>query len=378
MKPNELIDNMVEKSKAEVKPTPKPTIPEKPKAPNPNPVAKPTAREKAEQFAKSKGYTGLDDPEYERAYGPYEDEEESPEDVYRAQNDIIRKNMETGKDLMDGVDQAKYNAAKAKMSAAAKPKTWKDNVIYNDDDVPQLAKSTYKKWFDEALKSEPSKLKLIYDNVVSDRGPESYEAKATKTVLDAYNRNGKRLAAEYMDLMDKGIRQEDAERELQKRGYDPSDIKNAYGQIRYGKEYNYWKGNDDYKAKEPVYNEHNSWESWADAMDEFVPKDWETDGWDGNTRIYTAPNGDSVWVHAGDGVTVYPANFNGPNDIKSYDSVTEYINGSKKVKANVPKEQPKTDWHELGYNLGRNNGLNDVDSDELATLIYNFMKNKNK
>lgn len=214
MKPNELVDKMV--NDAKVEPTPKPTIPEKPKAPNP--VAKPTAREKAEQFAKSKGYTGLDDPEYER----------------------------------------------------------------------------------------------------------------------------------------------------------------AYGQIRYGKEYNYWKGNDDYRVEEPVYNENDGWESWANAMDEFVPKGWETDGWDGNTRIYTAPNGDSVWVHAGGGVTVYPANFNGPNDIKSYDSVTEYINGSKKAKTNVPQEQPKTDWHEKGFMLGRQNGLSDEESDELATLIYNFMKNKNK
>lgn len=361
MKPNELIDNMVEKSKAEVKPT----IPEKPKAPNP--VANAAANGKVK---------------------------ESPEDVYRAQNDIIRKNMETGKDLMDGVDQAKYNAAKQKMSAAAKPKTWKDNIVYNDDDVPQLDKSTYKKWFDEALKSEPSKLNSIYDNVVSDRGPDSYEAKATKTVLDAYNRNGKRLAAEYMDLMDKGVKQEDAERELQKRGYDPADIKNAYGQIRYGKEYNYWKGNDDYKPVEPKYEEHEDWESWANAMDEFVPKDWDTDGWDGNTRIYTAPNGDSVWVHAGGGVTVYPANFNGPNEIESYDNVTEYINNPKQRKVKipqdvkdftnklydgiVPQEQPKTDWHEKGFMLGRQNGLSDEESDELATLIYNFMKDKNK
>lgn len=161
MKPNQLVNQMV--NDAKVEPTPKPTIPEKPKAPNPNPVAepkaakpkptlreqwdswkrmkdtgsdysikknnrilnavsegikpyvspeehdkwlddgmawkgepqwldktdeyikrvesgkkyvKPTAREKAEQFAKSKGYTGLDDPEYERAYGPYEDDDE--------------------------------------------------------------------------------------------------------------------------------------------------------------------------------------------------------------------------------------------------------------------------------------------------------------
>lgn len=41
MKPNQLVDQMV--NDAKVEPTPKPTIPEKPKAPNPNPVVQPKA-----------------------------------------------------------------------------------------------------------------------------------------------------------------------------------------------------------------------------------------------------------------------------------------------------------------------------------------------
>ena len=42
------------------------------------------------------------------------------------------------------------------------------------------------------------------------------------------------------------------------------------------------------------------------------------------------------------------------------------------------KPNPANDWHEKGYMLGRQNGLSDEESDELATLIYNFMKNKGK
>lgn len=38
---------------------------------------KSSKREKAEKWAKEHGYTGLDDPEYERAYGEFEDEEEN-------------------------------------------------------------------------------------------------------------------------------------------------------------------------------------------------------------------------------------------------------------------------------------------------------------
>ena len=60
MKPNQLVDQMV--NDAKVEPTPKPTIPEKPKAPNPNPVAEPktakpqmTTRDKWNQWMKLLG-----------------------------------------------------------------------------------------------------------------------------------------------------------------------------------------------------------------------------------------------------------------------------------------------------------------------------------
>ena len=60
MKPNELIDNMVEKSKTEVKPT----IPQKPAAPNPAPQPKavkpkPTLRQQWESWKRMKD-TGSD------------------------------------------------------------------------------------------------------------------------------------------------------------------------------------------------------------------------------------------------------------------------------------------------------------------------------
>ena len=188
---------------------------------------------------------------------------ETPESVYKAQNDIIRKNMETGKDLMDGVDQAKYAAAKQKLSEAAK------------------------------------------------------KANAAKPNIDK----------EYMKLMDGGMRQEDAEANLRRRGFTDNQIRTAYGNIRYGDKYKDWKGNDNYRdpnKKAPVYN--GDWGMWADRLDEYVPQDWETDGFDGNTRIYTLPDyRGSIWVHTNGTVTAYYYNSNGKMDIVGYDSIDEAI-----------------------------------------------------
>lgn len=178
MKPNELVDKMV--NDAKVEPTSKPTIPEKSKAPNPaindneakyqkyikkglidadqyeelkrnfkgkdldtavedlaqgapfgdvltgtikyEKYDEPTAREKAEQFAKSKGYTGLDDPEYERAYGPYEDDEIETKQEVKVQgaddNDISEALSDYSWQITEGTsawDYAKSIAKKMKV-----------------------------------------------------------------------------------------------------------------------------------------------------------------------------------------------------------------------------------------------------------------------
>jgi hypothetical protein len=58
--------------------------------------------------------------------------------------------------------------------------------------------------------------------------------------------------------------------------------------------------------------------------------------------------------------------------------VKQLLAGRHNKENNQEKPNPANDWHEKGYMLGRQNGLSDEESDELATLIYNFMKNKGK
>lgn len=54
---------------------------------------KSSKREKAEKWAKEHGYTGLDDPEYERAYGEFEDEEEDDNPLKAESRSMINENQ---------------------------------------------------------------------------------------------------------------------------------------------------------------------------------------------------------------------------------------------------------------------------------------------
>lgn len=68
----------------------------------------------------------------------------------------------------------------------------KDGVryMYNDDDIPQLDKSTFKSNFEQAIKvGNYEKVKAIYDRQVQDKGVDSPEAKGTKLALDEMSKN---------------------------------------------------------------------------------------------------------------------------------------------------------------------------------------------
>ena len=418
MKPNELIDNMVEKSKAEVKPT----IPQKPAAPKPKMPAvapKPSWKQTKtdagtlyEKDGKKFMYNDDDIPELDRStYRKHFEDAINIDDPVKLKKVHDNFAADRGKDSYEA--RAYRDVILRDSDKPAKP-----NNEPSDDDIyealadydwqvtPNTTAGQYANEIAGKLKTNPEKVMKVLTGMHKGITPESNLSQ----LMDrdgAYDLDNERS---YGPVRYKNVNEAYADFEKYLGSGEPDEIdrfNNAAEQLDIFMQ-PYFKTKEE-KAKwdnisqtgtgeqiidmaksiiersqkpkvsaEPVYNENDGWESWADKMDQFVPKDWETDGWDGNTRIYTAPNGDSVWVHAGGGVTVYPANFNGPNDIKSYDSVTEYINGSKKVKTNVPQEQPKTDWHEKGFMLGRQNGLSDEESDELATLIYNFMKNKNK
>lgn len=365
MKPNELIDNMVEKSKTEVKPT----IPQKPAAPKPKAFT---------------DYKGVEKTPYGHVYN-FNGESITDLGAERASMKMpVEKGKNYGFTYTKGGDEVyadtfedAYKALGGKIGESPKPK--KSTVAKTS-----LKNKTNGGSYD--LDNERSWGPVRYKNVNEAYADfEKYLGSGEPDEIDRFNNAAEQLD-EYLEPLFANKEEKAKWDSVSQTGTGEQIIDMAKSIIE--------RSQKPKVSAEPVYNENDSWESWADKMDQFVPEDWDTDGWDGNTRIYTAPNGDSVWVHAGGGVTVYPANFNGPNEIESYDNVTEYINNPKQRKVNipqdvkdftnklydgiVPQEQPKTDWHEKGFMLGRQNGLSDEESDELATLIYNFMKGKNK
>jgi hypothetical protein len=67
--------------------------------------------------------------------------------------------------------------------------------MYNDDDIPQLDKSVFKRNFEQAIEiGNYEKLKTIYDKQVKDKGVDSPEAKGTKLAMDEMSKNfGKKI-----------------------------------------------------------------------------------------------------------------------------------------------------------------------------------------
>ena len=72
---------------------------------------------------------------------------------------------------------------------------------------------------------------------------------AAKKVLSRNARGLGNIESQYIDLMNKGWKQQDVEAELAKRGFSKDDIEDAYGEVRYGERYKDWKGNDNYEEE---------------------------------------------------------------------------------------------------------------------------------
>lgn len=93
------------------------------------------------------------------------------------------------------------------------------------------------------------------DELIADTFEEAYKGlggvleepkPAAKRVLSRNARGLGNIESQYIDLMNKGWKQQDVEAELAKRGFSKDDIEDAYGEVRYGERYKDWKGNDNY------------------------------------------------------------------------------------------------------------------------------------
>lgn len=221
------IDSMVEQSKAEVKPT----IPQKPAAP------KPEISEKAAQNPKESPLDSLYKKSkeknlfFERML--LNDIMDNP-DKYN-EFDLGNRKYKRNGNAFDMYEDGRHIWTGTYSSAANSV-----NDYYEKNNPEAKEAEAYYKEAGDIIGKNAIAGKDLLEGVDKDR------FEAAKKVLSRNARGLGNIESQYIDLMNKGWKQQDVEAELAKRGFSKDDIKNAYGEVRYGERYKDWKGNDNY------------------------------------------------------------------------------------------------------------------------------------